>query len=105
VVACVRPEAVDLVEPGTAEDGEGVTLLPGRVVLERLRGATSTLTLSLEGAGREVRAAAPLRVEVEVPVRSYEALGGHRRDRWVLRVRPSVVHVLRSSRPSSVHEP
>ncbi len=105
VVACVRPEAVDLVEPGTTEEGEGATLLPGRVVLERLRGATSTLTLTLEGAEQEVRAPAPLHVEVEVPVRSYEALGGHRRDRWVLRIRPSVVHVLRSSRPSSAHGP
>ncbi len=99
VVACVRPEAVDLVDPGLPDAGDGATLLPGRVVLERLRGATSTLTLALEDRDEPARASRrPLHVEVEVPVRSYEALGGHGRDRWVLRIRPSVVHVLRAPR-------
>jgi len=107
IVACVRPEAVDLVGPhGPTPPGPGL-LLPGRIVLERLRGATSTLTLELEGgsgevagrvAGSDVR---PLRLEVEVPVRSYEALGGDRRDRWRLHVRPSVVHLLAA--PPDLH--
>jgi ABC-type Fe3+/spermidine/putrescine transport system ATPase subunit/ABC-type sulfate transport system permease component len=94
VVACVRPEAIDLVEPPVSGDGDGATLLPGQLALERLRGATSTLTLALESPSTDAGGGAPLLVEVEVPVRSYEALGGDRRSRWMLRVRPSVVHLL-----------
>jgi len=95
VVACVRPEAVDLVDPdGPPPPGPGL-LLPGRVVLERLRGATSTLTLELErGPEASADGSGPLRLEVEVPVRSYEALGGGRRQVWRLHIRPSVVHLL-----------
>jgi len=97
IVACVRPEAVDLVDPGAAETPAGppagAGLLQGRIVLERLRGATSTLTFELEG-DETGGGTSPLRVEVEVPVRSYEALGIGRRARWLLRIRPSVVHLL-----------
>ncbi len=108
VIACVRPEAIDLVAPGEEGPGEprpgaagrddGAPLLAGRLVLERLRGATSTLTVALlPEAGSEPRPGSELQVEVEVPVRSYEALGGGRRERWLLSIRPSVVHLLRRS--------
>lgn len=88
---CVRPEDVVLLKPDRPlEPPADENVLAGRVVEERLRGASWTLTWAAgEGAGGE-----RLLLEIELPVRSYEALRVAERKRWRVSLRRSALHVI-----------
>ncbi|MFQ5747604.1 MAG: ABC transporter ATP-binding protein, partial [Gemmatimonadota bacterium] len=91
VWVCVRPEDIVILKKDRdLRPPADENVLDGEIVAERLLGSSHALLFRAgEGTG-----AGGLELEIELPVRSYEALGILREKRWQVSLRRSVLHVI-----------
>lgn len=90
VELCVRPEDIVLLKPDRPlRPPADENVLSGRVVERLLRGGSYRLLFAV-GAPESPA----LRLEIELPVRSYEALRLESHDEWSISIRRGALHVL-----------
>ena len=88
VYACVRPEDFELTRVGSERRAVGANSLQVTIRDRQLRGPTVTLEAAVRGADPE------LRLEIEIPVRTYETLGLGLGDEAEVTVAPDAIHLI-----------